>query len=70
QICTCTGLAALDYANTKYSKGYSATGVGMYSCGCYKLVLPNGVGDLQKGEHYINIDYIFASMLHHIHILL
>ncbi|THU78038.1 hypothetical protein K435DRAFT_811910 [Dendrothele bispora CBS 962.96] len=34
EMSTCTGLAALDYANTKFSKGYAAT----------------GVGHLQKGE--------------------
>ncbi|KAJ7822848.1 hypothetical protein B0H13DRAFT_2241584 [Mycena leptocephala] len=41
---TCSGLAALDYANTKFSRGYSSTGVGMG--------FPNGVGDLQRGERY------------------
>ncbi|KIK56715.1 hypothetical protein GYMLUDRAFT_173845, partial [Collybiopsis luxurians FD-317 M1] len=66
---TCMGLA-LDYANTKYSKGYTATGVSMCSCGHHELVMPNGVGDLQKGEHYANMDYIFASALHHVPYLL
>ncbi|KAJ7754410.1 hypothetical protein B0H14DRAFT_3096699 [Mycena olivaceomarginata] len=56
EISTCSGLAALDYANTKFSRGYSSTGVGMG---------PNGVGDLQRGERYANIDYIFASILRH-----
>ncbi|KAE9384955.1 hypothetical protein BT96DRAFT_960830 [Gymnopus androsaceus JB14] len=50
EICTCTGLAALDYANTKYSKGYCATGVGMCTCSHHEVVMKNGVGDLQKGE--------------------
>ncbi|KAF9062472.1 hypothetical protein BDP27DRAFT_1233550, partial [Rhodocollybia butyracea] len=50
QICTCTGLAAVDLANTKYSKGFCATGVGMITCGRHEIVLANGVGDLQKGE--------------------
>ncbi|KAJ3821460.1 hypothetical protein F5880DRAFT_1614672 [Lentinula raphanica] len=27
EMCTCTGLSALDHANTKYSTGYRATGV-------------------------------------------
>ncbi|KAF8121839.1 hypothetical protein K438DRAFT_1653351 [Mycena galopus ATCC 62051] len=55
---TCSGLAALDYANTKFSKGYSTTGVGMGVCA-------RGVRDLQKGERYANMDYIFGSILRH-----
>ncbi|KAJ7059918.1 hypothetical protein C8F01DRAFT_1254005 [Mycena amicta] len=53
EMSTCSGLAALDYANTKFSR-----------------VLPTGVGDLQKGERYANMDYIFALMLRHISRLL
>lgn len=53
QICTCTGLAALDFANTKYSKGYSTTGVAMCTCGRHEVVMANGVGDMQKGERYV-----------------
>ncbi|KAJ6488920.1 hypothetical protein C8R45DRAFT_929627 [Mycena sanguinolenta] len=29
EMSTCSGLAALDYTNTKFSRGYSTTGVGM-----------------------------------------
>ncbi|KAH9894052.1 hypothetical protein C8Q73DRAFT_665658 [Cubamyces lactineus] len=28
EISTCTGLSAIDHANTKYAKGYAATGIG------------------------------------------
>jgi hypothetical protein len=49
---TCSGLAALDYANTKFSRGYSTTGVGMGVCARHEFIQPNGVGDLQKGERY------------------
>ncbi|KAJ7302475.1 hypothetical protein DFH08DRAFT_977891 [Mycena albidolilacea] len=54
EMTTCSGLAALDYANTKFSRGYSTTGVGM-------------VGDLQKGESpkFANMDYIFGSVMRH-----
>ncbi|KAJ7078749.1 hypothetical protein B0H15DRAFT_954431 [Mycena belliarum] len=62
---SCTGLAALDYANTKFSRGYSTTGVGMGVCARHEFVQPNGVGDLQKGERFANMDYIFASILKH-----
>ncbi|KAJ7805539.1 hypothetical protein B0H13DRAFT_2244255 [Mycena leptocephala] len=60
---TCSGLAALDYANTKFSCGYSSTGVGMGVCARHEFVQPNGVGDLQRGERFANMDYITASIL-------
>ncbi|KAJ6489830.1 hypothetical protein C8R45DRAFT_826294, partial [Mycena sanguinolenta] len=68
EMSTCSGLAALDYANTKFARGYSATGVGMGVCARHEFIQPNGVGDLQRGERrYANMDYIFASLLRHIH---
>ncbi|KAF7348390.1 CxC2 domain-containing protein [Mycena sanguinolenta] len=60
---TCSGLAALDYANTKFSRGYSTTGVGMGVCARHEFVQPNGVGDLQKGERFSNMDYVIACIL-------
>ncbi|KAJ7363849.1 hypothetical protein DFH08DRAFT_949484 [Mycena albidolilacea] len=65
EMTTCSGLAALDYANTKFLRGYSTTGVGMGVCARHEFVQPNGVGDLQKGERFSNMDYIFASLLRH-----
>ncbi|KAJ7738201.1 hypothetical protein B0H16DRAFT_1325537 [Mycena metata] len=62
---TYSGLAALDYANTKFSRGYSATGVGVGVCARHEFVQSNGVGDLQKGEQYANMDWIFACILAH-----
>jgi hypothetical protein len=53
QISTCSGLTALDYANTKFSQDYSTMGVGMVVCAHYKFIQPNGVGDLQKGEQCV-----------------
>ncbi|KAF7324213.1 CxC2 domain-containing protein [Mycena kentingensis (nom. inval.)] len=67
EMSTCSGLAALDHANTKFSRGYAATGVGAGICARHKFVQPNGVGDLQRGERYGNMDYILASLLRHIH---
>ncbi|KAJ6516514.1 hypothetical protein C8R45DRAFT_809791 [Mycena sanguinolenta] len=60
---TCSGLAALDYANTKFSWGYSTTGVGMAVCRRHEFVQPNGVSDLQKGERFSNMDYVFTSVM-------
>ncbi|KAJ7711574.1 hypothetical protein B0H16DRAFT_1343629 [Mycena metata] len=65
EMSTCSGLAALDYANTKFSRGYGATGVGLGVCARHEFVQKNGAGDLQKGERYANMDYIFASLVRH-----
>ncbi|KAF7300277.1 CxC2 domain-containing protein [Mycena kentingensis (nom. inval.)] len=67
EMSTCSGLAALDHANTKFSRGYAATGVGAGICARHEFVQPNGVGDLQRGERYGNMDYILASLLRHVH---
>ncbi|KAF7358018.1 hypothetical protein MVEN_00848900 [Mycena venus] len=67
EMSTCSRLAALNYANTKFAQGYSAMGVGMGVCTRHEFIQPNGVGDLQRGERYTNMDYIFASLLCHIH---
>ncbi|KAF8212570.1 hypothetical protein K438DRAFT_1957172 [Mycena galopus ATCC 62051] len=53
EMSTCSGLAALDYTNSKFSRGYSATSVGVGVCARHEFVQPNGVGDLQKGERVI-----------------
>ncbi|KAJ7699815.1 hypothetical protein B0H16DRAFT_1835822 [Mycena metata] len=63
EMSTCSGLAALDYTNTKFSRGYSATGVGMGVCARHEFVQPTGVGDLQKGERYSNMDWIFSAIM-------
>ncbi|KAJ7354323.1 hypothetical protein DFH08DRAFT_955717 [Mycena albidolilacea] len=51
EMSTCTGLAALDHANTKYSQGCAMMGCGMVTCGCHEVVCKNSVGDLQAGEN-------------------
>ncbi|KAJ7015755.1 hypothetical protein C8F04DRAFT_1284868 [Mycena alexandri] len=50
EMSTCSGLAALDYANTKFSRGYGSTGVGLGVCARHE---------------YANMDYIFASLMRH-----
>lgn len=50
EISTCTGLSALNHANTKFSAGYATTGGGIGCCARHELIEPGGVGDLQKGE--------------------
>ncbi|KAH7904972.1 hypothetical protein BJ138DRAFT_1118902 [Hygrophoropsis aurantiaca] len=62
-ISTCVGFNALAQANTKFSKGLRYTGVGACGCARSEMFMPNGVGNLQKGERYANVDYILASAL-------
>ncbi len=50
---TCSGLAALDYANTKFSRGYAATGVCLGVCSRHEMVQRNGAADLQVGERCV-----------------
>ncbi|THU88312.1 hypothetical protein K435DRAFT_575703, partial [Dendrothele bispora CBS 962.96] len=64
---TCSGLAALDYANTCYSRGYGSTGVAIGVCARHELVQRTGAVDLQKGERYANMDYAYGSILRHVH---
>ncbi|KAF7314223.1 CxC2 domain-containing protein [Mycena kentingensis (nom. inval.)] len=67
---TCSGLAAVEQANTKFSRGYAATGVGMGVCARHEFILPTSVADLQRGERYSNMDWVFFSLLQHISHLL
>ena len=46
-------LRAVDHANTKFSGGYTATGVGGVICARHALVRKCALGDLQKGERYV-----------------
>ncbi|TFY80627.1 hypothetical protein EWM64_g3387 [Hericium alpestre] len=63
EISTCVAFAALATANLKQTKGLASTGVGAVTCGRHQFWRANGLGDLQKGERYLNMDYIFLSTL-------
>ncbi|THU88945.1 hypothetical protein K435DRAFT_678933 [Dendrothele bispora CBS 962.96] len=67
EMSTCSGLAALNYANTRYSRGYGATGVAIGVCARHEIVQRTGAVDLQKGERYANMDYVYGSILRHVH---
>ncbi|KAG1817378.1 hypothetical protein EV424DRAFT_1472894 [Suillus variegatus] len=60
---TCSSHNAVNMADTKLSQGLAATGVGTIDCARHNMKRGNGVGDLQKGEKYINMDYLFFSTL-------
>ena len=39
--------------------GLRVTGVGMALCACHEVILPNAVGELQKGERFVMI-FLFS----------
>ncbi|KIK75125.1 hypothetical protein PAXRUDRAFT_163495, partial [Paxillus rubicundulus Ve08.2h10] len=53
----------MNMADTKSSKGLAATSIGTVDCARHNFKLPCSVGDLQKGERYNNMDYLFLSSL-------
>ncbi|KAG1861296.1 hypothetical protein F4604DRAFT_1929885 [Suillus subluteus] len=59
----CVSHNAIKMADTKLSKGLVATGVGSVVCAQHDMRLASGVGDLQRGEKYMNMDYIVFSAL-------
>ncbi|PPQ83667.1 hypothetical protein CVT26_000898 [Gymnopilus dilepis] len=54
---------ALAQANTRFSQGLRTTGQGGAFCGRSEMILPLAMGNLQKGERYANMDYVFASSI-------
>ncbi|KAJ3501460.1 hypothetical protein NLJ89_g9327 [Agrocybe chaxingu] len=60
-VSSCVGFQALAQANTRFSKGLRYTGVAGAFCGRSEMVLPLAIGNLQKGERYANMDYVFGS---------
>ncbi|KAG2078357.1 hypothetical protein BDR04DRAFT_1124244 [Suillus decipiens] len=60
----CVSHNAVNLVDTKSSCGLTATGVGAVDCTRHNMKLANSVRDLQKGEKYINMDYlVFSSLL-------
>ncbi|KAF9779417.1 hypothetical protein BJ322DRAFT_1013173 [Thelephora terrestris] len=58
---TCgTEFHAVNQANSRLLKDFSVSGVGAIVCR-HGLVRKNGVVDLQKGERFVNMDFIFLS---------
>ncbi|KAJ6542094.1 hypothetical protein DFH09DRAFT_929200 [Mycena vulgaris] len=56
---------AHDAVNTpdKEVRGTASSGVGTVDCARHNMKRPRGVGDLQKGERYLNMDYMFFKSL-------
>ncbi|KAF7309062.1 CxC2 domain-containing protein [Mycena kentingensis (nom. inval.)] len=62
-ISTCIAFAALMEKNTKLTTGLRVSGVGGCVCARHGVVRAEGLGDLQKGERYANMDYILIHAL-------
>ncbi|KAJ7092128.1 hypothetical protein C8R43DRAFT_908179, partial [Mycena crocata] len=56
---------AHDAVNTpdKESRGTASSGIGTVDCARHNMKRPKGVGDLQAGERYLNMDYMFFMSL-------
>ncbi|KAJ7758916.1 hypothetical protein B0H14DRAFT_2300998, partial [Mycena olivaceomarginata] len=63
EISSCSGFQALFLANKKRVKGLRTTGIGGVTCARHNMWRPNGIGDLQLGERYANMDFILRSAL-------
>ncbi|KAF8429324.1 hypothetical protein L210DRAFT_3418879 [Boletus edulis BED1] len=60
---SCAGHTAVNAADSKSTTGLAATAIGTVDCARHGFKLPCGVGDLQKGEKYVNMDYLVFSAL-------
>ncbi|KAJ7104828.1 hypothetical protein C8R44DRAFT_639918, partial [Mycena epipterygia] len=59
---TCVAHDAVDQPDRE-SYGTASSGIGTVDCARHNMKRPNGVGDLQKGERYINMDYMLWKSL-------
>ncbi|KAF7304426.1 CxC2 domain-containing protein [Mycena chlorophos] len=69
-ICSSRALIGSTCGQRSTSKRLRGDGSGDGSVRAHEFVLPTGVGDLQRGERYANMDFIFASVLRHFHLML
>ncbi|KAF7317544.1 CxC2 domain-containing protein [Mycena kentingensis (nom. inval.)] len=60
---SCIAFAALLQKDTRMTTGLRVSGVGGCVCARHECMRPNGLGDLQKGERYCNIDWIVFSAI-------
>ncbi|KAJ7060741.1 hypothetical protein C8F01DRAFT_1083718 [Mycena amicta] len=62
-VSSCIAFAALTQKDTRVTTGLRVSGVGGCVCARHGVVQAQGIGDLQKGERYSNMDYILLSAL-------
>ncbi|KAI0039152.1 hypothetical protein FA95DRAFT_1504561, partial [Auriscalpium vulgare] len=58
-----SSFAAVDHANMPTHKRFAVNGVGAVICARHCFYRRSGVGDLQKGERYCNMDYMVLASL-------
>ncbi|KAJ7821736.1 hypothetical protein B0H13DRAFT_2377113 [Mycena leptocephala] len=63
EISSCSGFQAMFLANAKRVKGLRVTGIGGVTCARHNMWRANGIGDLQKGERYCNMHFLFVASL-------
>ncbi|RPD56280.1 hypothetical protein L226DRAFT_469306, partial [Lentinus tigrinus ALCF2SS1-7] len=61
----CNTHDAVKLTNIKGAAGLAATGVATVDCSRHDMKCPCSVGDLQKGERQVNVDYLLNSSLTH-----
>ncbi|KAJ7846126.1 hypothetical protein B0H13DRAFT_2363209 [Mycena leptocephala] len=59
---TCVAHDAVDKPDRE-ARGTASSGIGAVDCARHNMKRPNAVGDLQLGERYINMDYMFFKSL-------
>ncbi|RPD55075.1 hypothetical protein L227DRAFT_615722 [Lentinus tigrinus ALCF2SS1-6] len=59
----CNNHDAVKLATLKGAVGLAASGVASVDCAHHEVKRPCSTGDLQKGERYVNIDYLLHSSL-------
>ncbi|KAJ7162526.1 hypothetical protein C8R43DRAFT_1086432 [Mycena crocata] len=62
-VSTCIAFAALLQKDTRVTTGLRCSGVRGVVCARHEVVRPQGIGDLQKGERYANMDYILLASI-------
>ncbi|KAF7331975.1 CxC2 domain-containing protein [Mycena kentingensis (nom. inval.)] len=63
EISSCAAFAAITQRDTRNVAGLRVSGVGGVVCARHGLVRRHGLGDLQKGERYANMDFIVLATL-------
>ncbi|RPD56066.1 hypothetical protein L226DRAFT_546322 [Lentinus tigrinus ALCF2SS1-7] len=59
----CNNHDAVKLATLKGAVGLAASGVASVDCARHEVKRPCSTGDLQKGERYVNVDYLLHSSL-------
>ncbi|THU84668.1 hypothetical protein K435DRAFT_687085 [Dendrothele bispora CBS 962.96] len=56
---SCSGFQAMFLANSRNVQGLRVSGMAGICCARHRVWRPSGLGDLQKGERYCNVDFVF-----------